>query len=67
MQGVQEENLSVTIKNKKPYQYLYFPDTGGFVTNPTGQEFMGRGMDSEVDDVINGMLDKLQTNLNNLL
>lgn len=65
LQGVQEENMTITIKNKKPYQYLYFPDTGGFVTNPVGQNFMEKGMESKVDSVVNDILDRLQTNLNN--
>lgn len=47
------ENLSVTVRTKGVYHYLYFPDDGSTtLRHEGGQEFMYRGAESEQDRII---------------
>lgn len=46
------ELLTLTIKTKKPYNYLYFPDDGSNTKNHQGnQHFMKRGADASVSSI----------------
>lgn len=64
---IQEKNLEVTIRSKKAYQYLYFPDDGTNTLNHVGnQKFMYGGAELAKNEIINliieRMLDKLEEN-----
>lgn len=59
-----KENLSITIKSKKQFGYLYFPDDGSNTKNHVGmQQFMIKGAeqvkDSVIDIVINKIIEEL--------
>ena len=55
-----DENLSVTVKNKAAYAYLYFPDDGSHTRKHAGgQEFMWRGALAAQGDIIDRCLDQL--------
>ncbi len=64
----EDGNLSVTvgtIKNKKKYQYLYFPDDGSNTYNHAGnQNFMGRGAEIAQPSVINLCIARLVDDFN---
>lgn len=48
------ENLSVTIRTKSVYNYLYFPDDGSRTIKHEGnQQFMYRGAENEQENIIN--------------
>lgn len=48
------ENLSVTIRTKSGYNYLYFPDDGSNTIRHEGnQHFMFRGAENEQENIIN--------------
>lgn len=52
LQGV-EGNLSITVKSRTNYNYLYFPDDGSNTINHRGeQHFMWRGAESAKHDII---------------
>ena len=54
------ENLSVTIKSKKAYQYLYFPDDGSSTKRHAGnQQFFRRGGESQKDEIIDRCIGRL--------
>ena len=55
-----DENLSVTVKSKSAYGYLYFPDDGSSTRKHVGgQEFMWRGALEAQGDIIDKCLDRL--------
>lgn len=58
---VQEQgNLSVTVKTKKVYGYLYFPDDGSNTRKHAGnQQFMLGGAEIEQDEIIQRCIAKL--------
>lgn len=54
------DNLSVTVKSKSAYGYLYFPDDGSSTRKHVGgQEFMWRGALAAQGDIIDKCLDRL--------
>lgn len=54
------ENLAVTVKTKKAYQYLYFPDDGTNTRRHVGnQQFFKRGGEAKTDEIINLCIGKL--------
>ena len=54
------EMLSVTVKSKTGYQYLYFPDDGSNTRRHAGnQQFMRRGAERATEDIIDLCLGRL--------
>lgn len=54
------ENLSVTVKTKSAYHYLYFPDDGSSTLKHAGdQQFMYRGAEMEQEEIINRCIGRL--------
>lgn len=54
------ENLAVTVKTRKAYQYLYFPDDGTSTRRHAGnQQFFLRGGESQKDEIINRCIKRL--------
>lgn len=48
------ENLSVTVRTKNAYHYLYFPDDGSNTRKHAGNmQFMYRGAENEQENIIN--------------
>lgn len=53
-------NLSVTVKTKKAYHYLYFPDDGTNTKHHAGnQQFMLRGAESKSEGIAGKIAEKL--------
>lgn len=53
-------NLGFSIKSKKKYNYLYFPDQGkGTSRNNQPLEFMDKGLDAVYEKIINEILEIL--------
>lgn len=49
----EEGNLSVTVKTKSAYNYLYFPDDGSTTRKHTGQQhFMRKGAEEVTETII---------------
>ena len=58
-----KENLSVTVKTTKQYQYLYFPDDGTNTRRHVGnQQFFQRGGESQIDEITNRCINRLTEN-----
>lgn len=58
-----KENLSVTVKTTKPYQYLYFPDDGTNTRRHVGnQQFFKRGGESQIDEITKRCITRLTEN-----
>lgn len=58
------ENLRVTIKSSKNYQYLYFPNDGTSTKRHAGnQQFFERGGEAVQEEIINRCVKKLINNL----
>ena len=56
-------NLSITIKSKKKYNYLYFPDDGSNTERHQGnQQFMRRGVELKQQTMIELILENLSKN-----
>ena len=58
----QEEkgNLAITVKSKKSYQYLYFPDDGSNTVHHCGnQQFMYNGAENASEAIGNNIVEKL--------
>ena len=54
------DNLSVTIRTKSSYNYLYFPDDGSTTKKHEGnQQFMFRGAENEQERIIDLCIAKL--------
>jgi hypothetical protein len=54
------EPLSVTVRSKKQYQYLYFPDDGSTTRKHAGNmQFMLRGAEMQQDKIIELCVSKL--------
>lgn len=54
------DNLSVTIRTKGAYNYLYFPDDGSTTKKHVGnQQFMFRGAENEQERIIDLCIAKL--------
>lgn len=57
---IQEENLSVTVRTKNIYHYLYFPDDGSNTMRHEGnQRFMQRGGDEAATKIVDDIIEKL--------
>lgn len=55
-----KENLAVTVKTTKNYQYLYFPDDGTNTRRHVGnQQFFRRGGEAEIEEIIGLCIDGL--------
>lgn len=53
-------NLSVTVKTKSAYHYLYFPDDGSNTKHHQGnQQFMLRGAESRQTQIVDETIEKL--------
>lgn len=58
-----KENLSVTVKTTKQYQYLYFPDDGTNTRRHVGnQQFFQRGGESQIDEITKRCINSLTEN-----
>lgn len=56
----ENENLSVTVRTKSGYNYLYFPDDGSTTKKHEGnQQFMFRGAENEQERIIDLCIAKL--------
>lgn len=60
-------NLSVTVKTKTKYNYLYFPDAGEGTSarNPKNSGFMEKGLDAIYEKVVEGMLKAVEKEIKN--
>ena len=57
-------NLTLWIHTKSKFNYLYFPQMGeGQSRNNSPNDFMEKGINAEYDNVVNMILDKLQSRL----
>ena len=65
LKGELVSNLELYIHTKPKFHYLYFPQTatGVHFQGKAPNDFMEEGLLAEYDNVINGMLDALQNNL----
>jgi len=60
LQSVTNENLSVTVKSSKNYQYLYFPDDGTSTKRHVGnQQFFAKGAEAVANEVVNRCIARL--------
>lgn len=60
-----KENLSVTVRTSKNYQYLYFPDDGINTRRHVGnQRFFLRGGEAAKNEIIERCITKLTTDFN---
>lgn len=58
------ENLAVTIKSSKDYQYLYFPNDGTSTKRHAGnKQFFEKGGEAVQEEIINRCISKLINNL----
>lgn len=60
-------NLSVAVKTKTKYNYLYFPDAGEGTSrkNPKNSGFMEKGMDAIYYKIVDGMLKAVAKEIKN--
>jgi hypothetical protein len=64
MQNV-NENLAVTVKTTKPYQYLYFPNDGTNTRRHVGnQRFFEKGGEAVKNDIIERCIVNITSNIN---
>lgn len=62
-----KENLAITVRTTKNYQYLYFPDDGTNTRRHAGnQQFFRKGGESKQDEIINRCIAKLVEGFENL-
>lgn len=62
--GKVRNNLELWIHTKSKFNYLYFPQNAeGTSKGKSPNDFMDRGIDEEYNNVVNGILDKLQNRL----
>lgn len=55
------DNLSVTIRAKTAYGYLYFPDDGSNTERHYGnQQFFSKGVEEKADEAVDDMIDFLK-------
>lgn len=56
----ERKNLTITVKSKKDYQYLYFPDDGSNTVHHCGnQQFMYNGAGNASEVIGNKIVEKL--------
>lgn len=59
------ENLSITIKSKTAFNYLYFPDDGSNTKHHRGmQQFMLHGTEAVSDQVVDWITEKIIEKIN---
>lgn len=59
-----KEVLTLIIRTKEPYHYLYFPDDGSDTLRHWGdQQFMLAGAESASKEIINGAIERLTSEL----
>lgn len=64
LDGKIRNNLTLWIHTKTKFNYLYFPQNAeGTSKGKIPNDFMERGIDAEYDNVVNGILEKLQNRL----
>lgn len=64
LQGDVRNNLTLWIRTKPKFNYLYFPQNAeGQSRNNSPNDFMEKGINNEYDNVVNTILDKLQNRL----
>ena len=65
LKGQLIDNLTLKIGTISKYHYLYFPQTatGSHFEGKAPNDFMEKGLNSEYDNVVNGMLEALQNHL----
>lgn len=57
------ENLSLTVRNAKRYQYLYFPNDGTNTKRHRGQQFFFEGGgEAATGDIVDGCIEKIVNN-----
>lgn len=62
--GEMSDNLTLYIHTKTKYNYLYFPQNAeGTSKGKTPNDFMEEGLNAKYDEVVNGILEKLQTRM----
>lgn len=60
------ENLSVTVKTRPVYNYLYFPDDGTNTRRHVGnQQFFQRGGEEQTEEIVNRCIKKLVNGFEN--
>ncbi len=53
-------NLSVTVRTRKSYNYLYYPDDGSNTRNHQGnQHFMQKGAEDSQEQIIDALVERL--------
>lgn len=67
LEGKVRNNLTLWIHTKSKFNYLYFPQNSeGQSKNNSPNDFMEKGIDSEYDNAVNMLLDKLQNRMEEL-
>lgn len=63
--GQEISGPSITVKTKKNYHYLYFPDDGSNTRHHRGNlRFMIRGAEKVADEIVDGIVEKLTGSFN---
>lgn len=61
LDGKVRNNLTLWIHTKSKFNYLYFPQNAeGTSKGKSPNDFMEKGIEAEYDNVVNGILEKLQ-------
>lgn len=64
LKGDMKGNLTLYIHTKSKYNYLYFPQEGeGTSKRKSPNDFMEKGIDDKYENVVNGILEKLQNRM----
>lgn len=64
LDGSIRNNLTLWIHTKSKYNYLYFPQNAeGQSRNNSPNDFIEKGINAEYDNVVNTILEKLQTRM----
>jgi hypothetical protein len=56
---IDKENLGFTIKPKESFGYLVFPNEGRGPRNPLEQRFMERGLSKSINDIMDGLNERI--------
>lgn len=63
----EKENLAITVKTSKRYQYLYFPDDGTNTRRHVGnQQFFWRGGESQQNEIIDRCVSRMVNDFENM-
>lgn len=67
LDGKVRNNLTLWIHTKPKFNYLYFPQNAeGTSKGKSPNDFMEKGIDAEYDNVVNGILEKLQNRMEDI-